>query len=91
MDESPGDAPALTPEQIQSWKDMRVEICMYIKKSDPFWLVPVYTNKDRVEISIDDFVLLRKSIIGILKEFPESKIANVLPVKEKKTEQGHSR
>jgi len=74
----------MTSEEIQSWKDLRVEICMFIKKNDFFWLVPAYTDKDRVEISIDDFIELAPKIKMILEAFPDSKIATVIKPKDKK-------
>jgi hypothetical protein len=72
-----------TTEQIQSWKDLKVEICMYIRPKEPFWLVPAYTNKDRVEISIDDFVKLAPTIAKVLEAFPDSKIATIIKPKER--------
>jgi len=74
----------LTPELIQSWKDLRVEVCMFIKKNDFFWLVPAYTEKDRVEISVDDFLVLAPKIKLLLETFPDSKIATVLKPKDRK-------
>lgn len=73
-----------TPEQIQSWKDLRVEICMTIRPKDPFWLVPEYTDKDRVEISIDDFVKNQPTLTKILESFPDAKIATILKPKDLK-------
>lgn len=72
----------MTPEEVQSWKDLRVEVCMYIKPKEPFWLVPEYTKRDRVEISIDDFVKQEAVIKQILEAFPGSKIATVIKPKE---------
>ena len=68
----------MTLEQIQSWKDLKVEICMFIKPAEPFWLVSVYTEKDRVEISIDDFVAQAPLMKLVLAEFPDAKILTVL-------------
>jgi hypothetical protein len=74
----------MTPEEIQSWKDLRVEVCMYIKPKEPFWLVAEYTNKDRAEISIDDFVKQEATIKQILEAFPGAKIDTVIKPKTKK-------
>lgn len=76
--------PELTPELIQSWKDLKVEICLFIRKNEPFWLVSEYTNKDRAEISIEDYVKQAASIKTLLEAFPGAKIATVLKPKEKK-------
>jgi len=73
----------ITPEQIQSWKDMKVAICLYIKPKEPFWLVAEYTNKDRVEISIDDFVKQEAVIKQLMEAFPGAKIATVIKPKDK--------
>lgn len=74
----------MTTEEIQSWKALRVEICMYIKPKELFWLVAEYTNKDRAEISIDDFVKQEATIRQVLEAFPGAKIATVIKPKEKK-------
>jgi hypothetical protein len=74
----------VTTEEIQSWKALRVEICMYIKPKELFWLVAEYTNKDRAEISIDDFVKQEATIRQVLEAFPGAKIATVIKPKEKK-------
>lgn len=55
---------------------------MYIKPKEPFWLVPAYTNKDRAEISIDDFVIQEAAIKQILEAFPGAKIATVIKPKK---------
>jgi hypothetical protein len=68
----------MTSEEIQSWKDLRVEICMFIKPGELFWLVPEYTNKDRAEISIDDFAKQAEGIKNILEAFPGATIQSVL-------------
>lgn len=68
----------MTPEEIQSWKDLKVAICMYIKNGEHFWLVPEYTKKDRVEISIDDFVKQEPIIRKVLETFPDAKIQTVI-------------
>jgi hypothetical protein len=57
---------------------------MFIKPKEPFWLVPAYTDKPRVEISIDDFLMLAPKIKMLLEAFPDSKIATVLKFKDKK-------
>jgi hypothetical protein len=72
----------ITPEQIESWRELRVEVCMFIKKNDFFWLVPAYTDKDRVEISVDDFLVLAPKIKLLLEAFPDAKIATVIKPKE---------
>lgn len=69
---------------IQSWKDMKVEICLYIKPKEPFWLVAAYTDKDRAEISIDDFVKQESAIKLLLEAFPGAKIDTVIKPKAKK-------
>jgi hypothetical protein len=74
----------LTPEMIQSWKDLKVEICMFIRPSDPFWLVPAYTDKDRVEITIEDFIKLAPTLSKVLEAFPDSKISTIVKPKERK-------
>lgn len=71
-----------TPEEIQSWKDLRVEICMFIKPNDLFWLVPAYTGKDRAEITPEDFIKLAPTISKVLEAFPDSKIATVIKPKD---------
>lgn len=74
----------ITPEQIESWRELRVEICMFIKKNDFFWLVPEYTGKDRVEMTPEDFIKQAAAIKLVLEAFPESKISTVLKPKDKK-------
>lgn len=74
----------MTPEDVASWKALKVEICMFINPKEPFWLVPEYTKRDRVEISIDDFVKQQPIIKQILESFPGSKITTVIKPKEKK-------
>lgn len=74
----------LTTEEIQSWKDLKVEVCMYIKPKEPFWLVAEYTDKDRAEISIDDFIKQEAAIKQILEAFPGAKIDTVIKPKAKK-------
>jgi hypothetical protein len=70
-------------EDIESWKKLRVEICLYINPKEPFWLVPEYTNKDRAEISIDDFVKQEAAIKTILEAFPGASIKTVIKPQEK--------
>lgn len=74
----------MTDEDIKSWKDLKVEVCLYIKPKEPFWLVAEYTNKDRAEISIDDFVKQEEAIRHILEAFPGAKIDTVIKPKVKK-------
>jgi hypothetical protein len=74
----------MSPEEIQSWKDLKVEVCLYIKPKEPFWLVAKYTDKDRAEISIDDFVVQEAAIKLLLEAFPGAKIDTVIKPKVKK-------
>jgi hypothetical protein len=71
----------LTPEQIQSWKDLKADVCMFIKNGQHFWLVPEYTGKDRVEISIDDFIKQEPILKKILETFPDSRIETIIKAK----------
>jgi len=71
-------ASEITPEMIESWKALKVEICMFIKPGELFWIVPKYTNKDRAEISIDDYVKQAAGIKTILEAFPGASIKTVL-------------
>ena len=57
---------------------------MFIRKNEFFWLVPAYTNKDRVEISIDDFVKQESAMKLLLEAFPDSKIITILKPKDTK-------
>lgn len=68
----------MTSEEIESWKALKVEICMFIKPGEYFWLVPAYTNKDRAEISIDDFVKQAEGIKNILEAFPGATVQSVI-------------
>lgn len=74
----------MTPEEIQSWKDLKVEICMFIRPKEPFWLVAEYTDQKRVEISIDDYVKQQSLIGKILEAFPDSKVATVIKTRDLK-------
>jgi hypothetical protein len=49
-----------------------------------FWLVPEYTNKDRAEISIDDYVKQAAAIALIEEAFPGAKVAGVIKPKDRK-------
>lgn len=55
---------------------------MYIKNGQHFWLVPTYTGKDRVEISIDDFMKQEPILKKILETFPDSRIETIIKAKQ---------
>jgi hypothetical protein len=71
----------LTQADVESWKALKSEVCMYIKNGQTFWLVPEYTGKDRVEISIDDFLKQEPILKKILETFPESRIETIIKAK----------
>lgn len=78
------DIKEITPELIQSWKELKSEVLISVNKKDSFWLVPEYTEQDRVEISIDDYIKKSSIIETILGKFPDSKIIGVRKPKEEK-------
>jgi len=55
---------------VESWKDLHCEICMHSDVHGEFWLVPNYTDGDRLEITPEDFMKQYQ----ILEAFPGSRI-----------------
>jgi hypothetical protein len=72
----------VTPEMIQSWKDLKVEICMFIRKNEFFWLVPTCTGKDRVELTPEDFLKQAAALKLVMDAFPDAKLSTILKPKE---------
>lgn len=74
---SPGDVllppPArLSPEEIESFKALRVSLRFESPTVGEMWLVPAYTGQDRKEISIDHLVTLQL----LMTAFPGSKVTS---------------
>lgn len=80
---APDGAPIeVTPELIQSWKDMKVAICLDMGKGEDLWIVSEYTDADRLEMTIEDFVI-RSSLVNEIKNvFPDAKIESIKKYKD---------
>lgn len=75
----------LKPEEIESWKALKVQVCMTSPTLGEVWLVPAYTPlvSERKELSIDDFAKLQPW----LEAFPGAKITEFKMLTEKLKEQ----
>ena len=82
--EVPDPPRGLTTEDIESFKTLRVEVCL---RSDAFgevWLVPEYTGRDRKEITPEHAA----TICQVLQAFPGSQVVTFekSPKPEKETD-----
>ena len=64
--------PGLTPEDIASFKDLGVEVCLRSEKVGELWLVAEYTCADRKEITPEHAATLHH----LLQVFPGSQVVS---------------
>lgn len=62
----------LDPELIQSWRELGAEVCISFGRYS-FWLVPEYTDRNRIEMTPEDFSLIHES----METFEGAKIVGV--------------
>ena len=62
----------LTTEDIESFKSLRVEVCLRSEAVGEVWLVPAYTGRDRKEITPEHAATLCR----VLDAFPGSQLVS---------------
>jgi hypothetical protein len=61
----------ITPDELESFKALGVELCLDLGEAGPVWLVPRYTGQGRKEITPEHAATLRL----LLDAFPGARIA----------------
>ena len=62
--------PGLTAEDVESFKALRIEVCIRSDALGEIWLVPAYTDQARKEITLEHVA----SIGRVLDAFPGSRV-----------------
>lgn len=62
----------LTTEDIESFKQLKVEVCLHSDAYGELWLVPAYTGQDRKEITPEHAA----TICRVVETFPGSRVVS---------------
>ncbi|MCG8420852.1 MAG: hypothetical protein MJE77_23270 [Proteobacteria bacterium] len=62
----------ISEDEIASFRELGVELCLSLDTACDVWVVPVYTNAPRTEISLGHVAILRR----LMQAFPGTRITS---------------